>query len=97
MALPTHSCAISSEMSLHTEVGGTLGGVGAKFSRSRSLWMEFKKVQLEMLHREAECSNDDGDADFHGEEGLSCNAQCKPKAKTVLRLFTPVSTRWNCM
>ena len=68
-----------------------------KFSRSRSLWMEFKKVQLEMLHREAECSDDEGDADFDGEEGLSCDAQGKPQAKKVLRLLTPVSTRWNSM
>ena len=30
-----------------------------KFSRSRSLWMDFKKVQLEMLHWEVECSNDE--------------------------------------
>ena len=46
--------------------------------------MEFKKVQLEILHREAECSDDEGDADFYGEEGLSCDAQGKPQAKKVL-------------
>ena len=34
-----------------------------------------------MLHREAECSDDEGDADFDGEEGLLCNAQGKPQAK----------------
>ena len=30
-----------------------------KFSRSRSLWKRFKKVQFEMLHHEAECSDDE--------------------------------------
>ena len=68
-----------------------------KISKSRSLWMEFKEVQLEMLHREAECSNDESDADFDGEEGLSCDAEGKPQVKKVLRLLTPVSTRCNSM
>ena len=49
-----------------------------KFSRSRDLWTEFKKVQLQMLHREVECSDNEGDADFDGDEGLSCDAECKP-------------------
>ena len=68
-----------------------------KFPRSRSLWKEFKKVQLEMLHREVECNDDEGDADFDGEEGLSYDAQGKPQGKKVLRLLTLVSTRWNSM
>ena len=68
-----------------------------KFSRRRCLWMEFRKVYLEMLHQEAECSDDEGDADFDGEEGLSWDAQGKPQGKKVLRLLTPVSTRWNSM
>ena len=41
--------------------------LACKFSKSRSLWMEFKKVQLEMLHWETECSDDEDDADFDGE------------------------------
>ena len=49
------------------------------------------------LHREAECSDDEGDADFDGGEGLSCDAQGKPQARKVLRLLTPVSTRWAFM
>ena len=68
-----------------------------KFSRSRSLWMEFKEVQLETLHREAECSDDEGDVDFDGEEELSYDAQGKAQAKKVLRLLTPVSTHWDSM
>ena len=68
-----------------------------KFSRSKSLWMEFKKVQLEMLHREAECSDDEGDADSDEEEGLSYDAQGRPQVKKVLRLLTPVSTCCNSM
>ena len=48
-----------------------------KFSRSRSLWMKFKKVQLQMLHREAECSDDEGDADFLWRRGafMRCSRQ----------------------
>ena len=71
--------------------------LGRNFSRSRSLWKEFKKVQLEMLHWEVKCSDDKGDTDFDGEEVLSCDAQGKPQVKKMLRLLTPVSTRWNSM
>ena len=59
--------------------------------------MELKKVQLEMLHQEAECNDDEGDANFDEEEGLSCESQGKPQAKKVVRLLTLVSTRWNSM
>ena len=68
-----------------------------KFSRSRCLWMEFKKVQLEMIHREGECSDDEGDADLDGEEGPSYNAKGKPQVKMLLMLLTLVSTRSNSM
>ena len=50
-----------------------------------------------MLHREAECSDKEGDADFDGEEGLSCDAQGKPQVKNVLRLLKQVSACWNSM
>ena len=66
-------------------------------SRSRGLWMEFKKVQLEMLHQEGECSNDEGNAHFDGNEELSCDAKGRSQMKKVLRLLTLVSTRWNSM
>ena len=72
-----------------------LGEVARKFSRSKSLWMEFKKFLLEMPHQEAECNDDEGDADFDGEAGLSYDAQGKPQMKKVLRLLTPMSTHWN--
>ena len=74
-----------------------LVGLARKLSRSKSLGLEFKKVHLEMLHQEAECNDDEGDVDFGGEEGLSCDAQGKPQMKKILRLLTPVSTRWNSM
>ena len=45
--------------------------------------MASKKVHLEMLYREAECSDDKGGADFDGEGGLSCNAQGKPQVRFV--------------
>ena len=74
-----------------------LAELARKFSRSRSLWMEFKKIELEMLHREAEYSDDKDDADFDGEEGFSCDAQGKPQMKKVLRLLKPMHTCWNSM
>ena len=57
--------------------------------------MDFRKVQLEMLHREGECNNNEGDADSDREEGLSFDVQSKPQVKKVLRLLTPVSTYLN--
>ena len=45
-----------------------------KFSKSRALWTKFKKVQLEMLHWEDECSDNEGNAGFDGDEELSCGA-----------------------
>ena len=50
-----------------------------------------------MLHREAECTNDEGDANFDGEEGFSCDDQGKPQVEKMLRLLTSVSIRWNSM
>ena len=60
---------------------GPLLELARKFSRSRSLWMEFKKVQLEMLHREAERSDDKGDADFDGDEGIHAMLKASHKRK----------------
>ena len=67
--------------------------LACKFSMSRSLWMEFKKVQLEMLHLEAECRNNEGDVDFDGEEGafLRCSRQATSK-KGVEVVDTSVHT-----
>ena len=50
-----------------------------------------------MLHREGECSDNEGDVDFNGDEDLSCDAEGKLQMKKVLRLLTPVSKRWNSM
>ena len=44
-----------------------------------------------------QCIDDEGNADFDGEEGHSWDAQGKPQVKKVLRLLTLVSTRWNSM
>ena len=52
---------------------------------------------METLHREAECSDDEGDADFDGDEELSCDAEGKPQMKKVLRLLKLVYTSWNSM
>lgn len=42
-------------------------------------------------------SDDKGETDFDGDEGLSCDAESKPQVKKVLRLLSPVSTHWNSM
>ena len=65
------------------------------FFRSKVLWKEFKKVQLEILHREAECSDDEGDVDFDGEEGLSCDAQGKPQAKKGVEVIDISVHTWG--
>ena len=46
-----------------------------------------------MLHWDVECSDDEGDADVDGEEGISCDAQGRAQGKKVLRLLRPVYTR----
>ena len=66
--------------------------LACKCSRSMSLWMEFKKIHLETLHCEAACNDDEGDAYFDGEEGLSCDAQGKPQAKNFKVIDTSVHT-----
>lgn len=40
------------------------------FSRSRSLWMEFKKIHLQVLHQGVDSSDDEGEADFDENKGL---------------------------
>ena len=92
-----HCCASSSENSVIQKFVEFLVELARKFSRSRSSWMEFKKIQLEMLYRTDEFSDDEGEADFDGDEGLACDAKSKPQVKKVLRLLTPVLIRLNSM
>ena len=68
-----------------------------KFFRSRSLWRELKKIQLDMQHRRGESSDDGADAIYDGDDGLSYGRDSKPLVTKVLRLLTPVLTRWKCM
>ena len=72
-----------------------LTALAAKFSKSRSLWNKFKKTQMDILHREEERSDDEGEADFDGDEDFEVGAEGEPRLKTVLRLIRPVPTRWN--
>ena len=67
----------------------------AKFFKSRSLWNNFKKTQMNILDREEERSDDEGEADFDGDEDLEVGGGGEAPLKRVLRLIRPVPTRWN--
>ena len=72
-----------------------LTALAARFSKSWSLWNKFKKKQMEILDREEERSDDEGEADFDGDEDLEVGGEGKPHLKRVLRLIRSVPTRWN--
>ena len=72
-----------------------LTALAARFSKSRSLWNKFKKTQMEILHREEERSDDEGEADFDGDEDLEVGGDGEPRLKRVLQLIRPVPTHWN--
>ena len=55
----------------------------------------FKKPQMETLDREEERSDDEGEADFDGDEDLEVGGEGEPRLKRALRLIRPVLTRWN--
>ena len=61
-----------------------LTALAARFSKSWSLWNKFKKTQMEILHREEECNNDEGEADFDGDEDLEVGGEGEPCLKKVL-------------
>ena len=67
----------------------------ARLSKSRSLWNKFKKTQMEILHREEERSDDEGEANFDGDEDLEVGGEVEPRLKRVLQFIRPVPTRWN--
>ena len=72
-----------------------LTALAARFSKSRSLWNKFKKTQMEILDWEEEHSDDEGEADFHGDEDLEVRGEGEPCLKRVLQLIRPVPTHWN--
>ena len=73
----------------------SLTALAARFSKIRSLWNRFKKTQMEILDREEEHSDDEGEADFDGDEDLEVGGEGEPHLKRVLRLIRHVSTHWN--
>ena len=72
---------------------GTVDSKAARFSKSRSLWNKFKKTQMRILDREEERSDDEGEADFDGDEDLEVGGEGEPRLKRVLRLIRPA--HWN--
>ena len=72
-----------------------LMALAARFSKSRSLWNKFKKTQMDILDQEEEPNNDEGEADFDGDEDLEVGGEGRPYLKRVLRLIRPMPTCWN--
>ena len=72
-----------------------LTALAARFSKSRSLRNKFKKTQMNILDWEEEGSDDEGEADFDGDEDLEVGGEGEPRLKRVLQLIRLVPTRWN--
>ena len=72
-----------------------LTALAARFSKSQNLWNKFKKTQMEALDREEECSDNEGEADFDGDEDLEVGGEGEPRLKRVLQLIRLVPTCWN--
>ena len=72
-----------------------LTALARRFSKSRSTWNKFKKTQMEILDREEECSEDEGEADCDSDEDVEVGGEGQPHLKKVLRLIRPVPTHWN--
>ena len=66
-----------------------------RFSKSRSAWNWFKKTQMEIPNWEEECSNDEKEADFDGDEDFEVGGEGLPRLNKILRLLRPVVTHWN--
>ena len=69
--------------------------LAARFSKSQSLWNKFKKTQMEILDREEERSDDEGEANFDRDEDLDVGGEGEPRLKRVLQLIRVVLTRWK--
>ena len=50
---------------------------------------------MEILDWEEERNDDEGEADFDGDEDLEVGGEGEPLLKKVLRLIRPIATRWN--
>ena len=50
---------------------------------------------MEILDQDEEHSDDEGEADFHGDDDLEVGGEGEPSLKKVLRLIRPVLTCWN--
>ena len=74
---------------------GTVDGIGGQIFQEPSLWNKFKKTQMEILDRQEERSDDEGEADFDGDEDLEVGGEGDPRLKRALQLIRPVPTRWN--
>ena len=74
-----------------------LTALACRFSASQSVWNRFKKMQLQILKRAEELSDDESDADYNGDEDFNVGGEGQPCLKQVLRLLRPLPTRWNSM
>ena len=72
-----------------------LMALARRFSKSQNTWNKFKKMQIEILHREEEFSEDEGEDDCDRDEDFEVGREGQPRLKKVLRLIRPMPTRWN--
>ena len=68
-----------------------LTALACRFSYSRSAWNRFKKTQLKVLKR-AECSDDESEADYDGDEDFDFVGEGQPRLNKVLQLLRHMLT-----
>ena len=62
----------------------SLTALATRFSKIRSLWNKFKKTQMGILDQEEERSDDEGEADFDGDEDSEVGGEGEARLKKVL-------------
>ena len=61
-----------------------LTALECRFSKSQSTWNKFKKMQMEILDRQEERSEDEGEADCDGDKELDVGGEGQPRLKNTL-------------
>ena len=70
-----------------------LTALADRFSKNQRLQNNFKKTQMEILDREEERSDDEGEPYLDGDEDLEVGGEGEPRLKRVLQLIRPMLTR----
>ena len=61
-----------------------LTALASRFFHSWSAWNRFKKMQLQVLKGAEECSDDDSNANYDGDEDFDVGGEGQPCLKQVL-------------